>query len=115
MYIFAEKTRHARFLGKLTAKVTKMRHTERELERECVKMARAAGWVCWKNEKNGLKGIPDYSMLRGDGRFMLVEFKRPDGCGRLSDEQRTWLDRFPSVVKVVASTEEMTKLILQWR
>ena len=59
-----------------------MNHPEQEFERRCVAEARRQGWTCWKNEHNGLKGIPDYSMLNPDGRFILVEFKRPDGKGR---------------------------------
>ena len=86
-------------------------HPERDFERRCVAEARRRGWVCWKNENNGLKGIPDYSMLHPDGRFLLVEFKRPDGKGRLSPEQRTWLKRFPVTCHVIASYEEFCALL----
>ena len=78
-----------------------MNHPEREFEQRCVDEARRHGWTCWKNEHNGLKGIPDYSMLHPDGRFCLVEFKRPDGKGRASPLQRVWLERFPNTVKIV--------------
>ena len=40
-------------------------------------------------------------MLHPDGRFRLVEFKRPDGKGRASPLQRVWLERFPNTVKIV--------------
>lgn len=88
-----------------------MNHPERDFERRCVAEARRQGWTCWKNENNGLKGIPDYSMLHHDGRFLLVEFKRPDGKGRLSAEQRTWLSRFPVTCHVIASYEEFRTLL----
>ena len=78
-----------------------MKHPEREFEQRCVAEARRQGWTCWKNEHNGLKGIPDYSMLHPDGRFILVEFKRPDGKGRASPLQLVWLERFPNTVKMV--------------
>ena len=50
-------------------------------------------------------------MLHPDGRFLLVEFKRPDGKGRLSAEQRTWLKRFPVTCHVIASYEEFCDLL----
>ena len=85
-----------------------MNHPEREFEQRCVDLARANGWTCWKNEHNGLKGIPDYSMLHPDGRFMLVEFKRPDGKGRASPLQRVWAERFPKTVRLVETMEEFS-------
>lgn len=67
---------------------------ERQLESNCLAFARSRGWVCWKNEPTGNKGIPDDSLLSPDGAtIILVEFKRPDGRGRLSQEQRRWLGR----------------------
>lgn len=88
-----------------------MKHPEHDFEQHCVAIARAAGWVCWKNEKNGLKGIPDYSMLHPDGRFLLVEFKRPDGGGRLSSAQKTWLERFPKTAYVVDDEKYFVELL----
>lgn len=84
---------------------------EREFEKRCVAMAREHGWTCWKNEHNGLTGIPDYSMLHTDGRFMLVEFKRPDGKGKVSACQQVWLERFPKTVHIVADENEMLRLL----
>lgn len=88
-----------------------MKRLEHEFEKRCVTLARASGWVCWKNEKNGLKGIPDYSILHPDGRFLLVEFKRPDGGGRLSQAQKTWLARFPKTVHVIDDEQRFKELI----
>lgn len=88
-----------------------MEHAERDFEKRCIAMARKEGWSCWKNEKNGNKGIPDFSLLHPDGRFLLVEFKRPDGGGRLSPMQQVWIDRFPDVVKVIDSLEDFKAAI----
>ena len=88
-----------------------MKHPEREFEQRCVDEARRHGWTCWKNEHNGLKGIPDYSMLHPDGRFLLVEFKRPDGKGKVSREQQVWLERFPKTVFIVQSFSDLENLI----
>ena len=88
-----------------------MNHPELEFEQRCVAIARAMGWTCWKNEHNGLKGIPDYSMLHPDGRFLLVEFKRPDGKGRVSMEQQAWLNRFPLTVCILDNYEDFKKKI----
>lgn len=88
-----------------------MKHPEREFEQRCVDEARRHGWTCWKNEHNGLKGIPDYSMLHPDGRFRLVEFKRPDGKGRASPLQRVWAQRFPQTVFLVETWEQFLAVL----
>lgn len=90
-----------------------MNHPERAFEKICVAEARRQGWTCWKNENNGLKGIPDYSMLHPDGRFMMVEFKRPDGKGRMSREQRTWLETFPKTCHIVSDFDFFCGLLLR--
>ena len=64
-----------------------MKQIESELEKACVKFARSNGWDCWKNEKNGNKGIPDYSLLKS-GVFLLVEFKTESG--KVSHEHIYW-------------------------
>ena len=88
-----------------------MNHPEQEFERRCVAEARRQGWTCWKNEHNGLKGIPDYSMLNPDGRFILVEFKRPDGKGRASPLQLVWLERFPNTVKIIYNWDDFLAVL----
>lgn len=88
-----------------------MKHTEQDLERRCLAYARQHGCVCWKNEKNGCKGIPDDSVLLPSGRLMLVEFKRPDGGGVVSRWQREWMDRFPQIVVIVDDYEKFKTLI----
>ena len=88
-----------------------MKQVEREFEQRCVAEARRRGWTCWKNEHNGLKGIPDYSMLHTDGRFLLVEFKRPDGKGRASPLQEVWLRKFPKTVHIIDDFTKFCELL----
>lgn len=73
-----------------------MKQEERDLERQCVQLARRHGWDAWKNENNGNKGIPDYSFLKG-WRFVMVEFKR-SATARIRPEQLTWQARHPETV-----------------
>lgn len=89
-----------------------MKQDELLLEKQCRSMARAKGWVCWKNEKNGCKGIPDDSFLSPNGTFLLVEFKK-DARQRLRPEQVQWKERFPKLVHVICSVEEFEKLLNQ--
>ena len=99
------------FNGK-TSKMGTIQQHEKELERACVAYARGHGWAAWKNEKNGNKGIPDFSFLSHEGNlFMLVEFKRHDGKGRLSPEQKVWRDRFPSVIWVFDDFDDFKEFI----
>lgn len=72
-----------------------MRHDERDLERRCVAEARRRGWVAWKNEGNGNKGIPDHSLMTPDGSaIFLIEFKRDDRQP-LRPEQKLWAAKTP--------------------
>ncbi len=87
-----------------------MKQEERNLERKCIAYARQHGWDCWKNEKNGNTGIPDYSLLSPDGRFVMVEFKR-DAKAHVRPEQRIWAQRHPDVVFFCHDFESFTKII----
>lgn len=87
-----------------------MKQDERLLEMECRRLARAGGWVAWKNEKNGNTGIPDSSFLHPDGRFFLVEFKK-DAHQHPRPEQKLWLDRFPKSARLISNKEDFIKLL----
>ena len=63
---------------------------ERKLEIDCCTYARQRGIIAVKLQKNSHKGIPDYMFIAEGGATMFVEFKRPDGKGVISDEQRYW-------------------------
>ena len=88
-----------------------MKHPERDFEKQAVAEARRLGWTCWKNEHNGLTGIPDYSMLHPDGRFRLIEFKRPDGRGKVGELQKVWADRFTNTVYIVETLEGLREAL----
>ena len=90
-----------------------MQHIESSIERECRAFARSMGWVAWKNEKNGNKGIPDDTFLSPDGkRFLLVEFKKNDKA-YIRPEQLTWQQRYPAIVFFVSSLDQFKKILLQ--
>ena len=63
---------------------------ERKLEIACCTYARGKGIIAVKLEKNAHKGIPDYMFIAEGGATMFVEFKRPDGKGVISNEQKYW-------------------------
>jgi hypothetical protein len=65
---------------------------ERKLEIACCTYARKRGIIAVKLEKNAHKGIPDYMFIEEGGRTMFVEFKRPDGRGVISNEQKYWAE-----------------------
>jgi hypothetical protein len=68
------------------------KHNKSELilEQECCNIARQKGLVAVKLEKNKHKGIPDYMFIQEGGKCLFIEFKRPDGGGVVSEEQRFW-------------------------
>lgn len=89
-----------------------MQKIELNIERQCRAYARAQGWVCWKNEKNGNKGIPDDTFLSPDGkRFFLIEFKKNEKA-YIRPEQLTWQNRYPNIVFFVSSLDQLKKILL---
>ena len=89
-----------------------MQKIELNIERQCRAYARAQGWVCWKNEKNGNKGIPDDTFLSPDGkRFFLIEFKKNEKA-YIRPEQLTWQNRYPNIVFFVSSLDQLKKIFL---
>ena len=67
-----------------------MTHTESDLVRQCCKIARSRGLAAIRMEKTGNSGVPDYIFVKEGGQTLFVEFKRPDGRGVVSAEQRYW-------------------------
>ena len=87
-----------------------MRHDERDLEQRCVLEARRRGFLAWKNEKNGNKGIPDHSFITPNGRaFFMVEFKKDD-TQQLRPEQKLWLERV-QCAHLCFDFQDFTKLL----
>lgn len=83
---------------------------EKEIEKACIAYARRRGWDCWKNENNGNKGIPDYSLLSPSGRFVMVEFKRST-TAHVRPEQKTWEARHPDIVYFCHDLETFIKIL----
>lgn len=79
-----------------------MKHEELYFEKECRAMARRAGWIACKLEKNGNKGIPDDLFISPTGQCVLVEFKK-DEHQRPRPEQQLWLERYPQLAYLVGS------------
>lgn len=91
-----------------------MKHTERDLEKRCCLYARKHGLAAVKQENNGNVGIPDRMFVKRGGTVLFVEFKRPDGGGRLSVEQSFWLDYLSPRVYVIDSFEAFVEVIEQF-
>ena len=84
---------------------------EYQIESECKRIARARGWVIWKNVPDGCKGIPDTSLLSPCGEFIMVEFKR-DNKAHIRPEQIVWQKRFPDNVFIISSVQEFENLLI---
>lgn len=56
-------------------------------ERWCVTWAENNSWTQFKIARSDRRGVPDRWFGKG-GRCVFVEFKRPDGEGRLSEPQK---------------------------
>lgn len=88
-----------------------MKQLEFELERKCRLYARQHGWLAWKNEKNGNKGIPDDSLLHPDrGVFLFVEFKKGEK-ENLRPEQKVWQKRCGNYFHRIDNFEQFKQLL----
>ena len=88
-----------------------MTRKEYQIETECKRIARARGWVIWKNVPDGCKGIPDTSLLSPSGEFIMVEFKR-DTKAHIRPEQIVWQKRFHDKVFILSSVQEFENLLI---
>lgn len=88
-----------------------MKHDEFDLEHKCRLYARRKGWLAWKNENNGNKGIPDDSFFfPRTQKFFFVEFKK-DKAAKLRPEQVVWRDKCGSSFLRIDNFEEFKKQI----
>ena len=88
-----------------------MEQKEFALENQCRLYARSKGWLVWKNEKNGNKGIPDDSLYHPIlKRFIFVEFKK-DNKQHLRHEQQIWFNRCADCCFLIADFDSFKKLI----
>ena len=78
---------------------------EREIEAQCVKWAKANGWLSYKFVSPSNRGVPDRMFLR-NGKTVFVEFKRPGGkVSTLQQRQIDKLNAYDFKVFVVTSWE----------
>jgi len=89
----------------------KNKQLERELEERCTGYAREKGLVSVKLENVGMAGIPDRLIIGQGGKTLFVEFKTPDKSGRLSEEQKFWLEFLGDAGYVIDDFEIFKKLI----
>ena len=89
---------------------------ERELQGRCLKWARLQGVFGRKVETPAYIGFPDCLFLY-KGRVLLVEFKHPNGTGKLSPLQERDHERLAAVdvkPKVIDSFDAFKCLIRGW-
>ena len=53
-----------------------MMQTEKQIERECKKLAESQGWMSMKLTSPNLAGVPDRMFISPKGRVEFVEFKK---------------------------------------
>ena len=85
---------------------------EYQIEIECKRIARARGWVIWKNVPDGCKGIPDTSLHSPSGEFIMVEYKS-DAKAHIRPEQIEKKKRFPDKVFILSSVQEFENLLIR--
>jgi hypothetical protein len=99
---------------------------EKHVLNACLALLAARGWPHWRNNvgaaryggqlvKFGIRGMSDIvAIVPRSGRFLAVECKRPDGRGRLTDEQLAFLasvQRAGGVAVVVADVLDLAGLL----
>jgi len=91
-----------------------MKHTETELEKACCLIARQYGLAAVKIEKVGHVGIPDRLFVQQGGKILFVEFKRPDGKGLATREQRTWSEYLGEAHRFIDNAQEFYQCICEY-
>ena len=66
--------------------------TEKTLQAACLRDAKVKGWLTYKFASPSKRGVPDVIMIRG-GRVVFVEFKHPNGTGKLSPLQEIEINK----------------------
>lgn len=59
---------------------------ERNFQRKCIAAAKENGWLAYKFASPAHRGVPDVIFIK-DFDVVFVEFKRPDGKGKLTKLQ----------------------------
>ena len=91
-----------------------MKKLESELEKKCCKFARSHGVAAVKLENCGHRGIPDRQFIFKGGTCFFVEFKTPNGNGKLSDEQVYWREFLGWRCVGCDDYGEFVKLFMSW-
>ena len=91
-----------------------MKKLESELEKQCCKFARSKGVVAVKLENCGHKGIPDRQFIKKGGDCLFVEFKNPNGTGKVSNEQDFWRNFLNPKCFVCEDLETFIRLFCDW-
>ena len=90
--------------------------TERALQSRCLIAARKAGWLAYKFASPAHRGVPDVLLLGEGGRTLFVEFKHPNGKGKLSELQKVVIDEMRGLgadVRVIDSFEDFMEALCQ--
>lgn len=79
------------------------------IERRLKKEAEKRGWICFKFESPGNKGVPDRIIIKDDGTSVYVETKRPKGgrTSKLQDYQIGRIRRQNARVYKIKNIEEL--------
>ena len=88
--------------------------TEKTLQAKCIKNAKRAGWLAYKFASPARRGVPDVMFIT-NGAVVFVEFKHPNGKGRLSELQKVEIDRMiahGASVYVIDSEERFNELFI---
>lgn len=89
----------------------KKKNEEYKLEAECRRLAVEKGCILAKIENNGYTGIPDDLFISHLGDLIcLIEFKNGKE-GRLSEEQKVWLARFPNLIYIIRSIDDFKEFL----
>ncbi len=60
---------------------------------------------------SGQRGVPDRLLITSDGQVLFLEFKRPDGKGRVSVHQELWLQKLANRGQRAAVVESLEDVI----
>lgn len=79
------------------------------IERRLKKEAERRGWICFKFESPGNRGVPDRIIIKDDGTSVYVETKRPKGgrTSKLQDYQIGRIRRQNARVYKIKNIEEL--------
>lgn len=77
-----------------------MPRSEKSIEQSFVRMCKARGWLCLKQNVVGRRGFPDRLIIRADGAHVWIEFKRPGGV--LSENQKACIQQLEQLGCFVA-------------